>query len=69
MTQPRREVDLALEPLGTKHDGYIRIEDLNGNITIVRNVPRQVHGCHTALADLTFDEVLVAYGGPELLYQ
>ena len=56
MLQPRGP-DLGEEPLGAQCSAQVGVEDLDGDVAIVLEIAREVHGDHAALSELAFDAV------------
>jgi hypothetical protein len=63
MLQLRGELDLSLEPFPTNRRGEIRMENLDRYLTLVPNVSRQEHGCHSTASQFPFDLVSVGDRG------
>ena len=57
-----RKFDLAEEALGAKRGGELRAEYLEGNQTLVSQVPREIDRGHPALPELALDGVAVTQG-------
>ena len=62
VVEPRCEVDLAEEPLGTEAGRELRAEHLQRDQPVVLLVASQVDGDHTALPELTLEHVVVSQG-------
>jgi hypothetical protein len=60
--QPGGELDLALEPIGAEGDGHRRQEDLEGDGSLVLEVPGEIDRGHPAPAELALDEVAIGQG-------
>ena len=57
MLQPRRRTDLGQEPLAPERRAEVRVEDLDGDVAIVLEVVREIHGRHPARAELSLDPI------------
>ena len=57
-SQPRGQVDLALEALGADPRRKIRMENLQGDRTVVLHVGREVDGGHTPAPEFPLDPVV-----------
>ncbi len=62
MLQPRRQLDLALEPLGTMLRDQLRVEHLEGNGPLVPEIPGEEDHGHAAPAELTLEGVAATKG-------
>jgi hypothetical protein len=60
--QFRRDPDLAQEAFGTQAGGYLRVEDLDGDLAPVPDIIGQVDHRHPAAAELALDRVTVGKG-------
>jgi hypothetical protein len=69
MLQTRRRLDLLHEPLGTKHRRQLRLQDLEGHLTVVPPILRQIHRCHPARAKRALDAVAIRECGRETVGQ
>jgi hypothetical protein len=67
MLEPGSEFDLALEALGTECSGKLRMEDLQGNGSIVPQIVGEKYRCHPTAAELALDAVAIGEAAPELL--
>ncbi len=56
-------LDLGEEPLGADDRGQLRVEDFDGDLAVVLQVLREVHGGHAALTQLPLDPIAVGEGG------
>jgi len=65
MLQLCRSLDLAQEPLGAQRRAEVRMQHLDGHITLVLEIVREVHGGHAALPKFTVSAVAVGKGGGE----
>ena len=63
MSRVRCGLDLGQEALGTNDRGRFGLEDLECDLTLVLEVVGQLHGRHSALAELTLDRVAALQGG------
>jgi len=63
--EPGRGLDLGKEALAPERGREVGVEHLDGDLAIMANVVRQVHGRHAALAQLPLDAVAVLEGGGE----
>jgi hypothetical protein len=59
------DMDLAGEPVGSHRGGQLGAEDLEGDVAVVLEVVRQVHGGHAADPDFTLNAIAAAEGGSE----
>ena len=57
MLQPRRELDLALEPLGVDAGQQLRRQHLHDDVPPQRLLARHEHARHAAAAELALDRV------------
>ncbi len=53
----RGRLDLAEEPLGSHHGGWLRLQDLQRDLALVLQVVRQVDGRHSTFAQFGLDAV------------
>ena len=60
MLQARGELDLVQEAAGAEQRADLRPQQLDRDLTVVLAVAREIHGCHTPVADLPLDDVAVA---------
>ncbi len=65
MLKIRGRLDLLHEPLGAQDGGEFRTQDLDGDLAVVFEIFREVHGRHAAGAELALDGVAVGEGGGE----
>ena len=59
MLQVSGGLDLGQEPRGADDCGEFRAQDLDGDLAVVLEVVREVHGGHAASAELALDPVAV----------
>ena len=62
MLEPGGELDLAEEAIGAQHGRELGVEDLQGDQTVMLDVPGQVHRRHAAAAELPLEDIAVAEG-------
>ena len=67
MVEPRRDPDLAQEPLGAEDGGQVGAQHLERDLAVVLQVAREVDGRHAARADLALDRVALGEGGAQAL--
>jgi hypothetical protein len=67
MLEPGSEFDLALEALRAERGGEFRVQDLQGNRSIVPEIVGQKHGRHATTPKLPLDAVAIGKAAPELL--
>ena len=65
MLQRRGRLDLAEKPLGAEHRGELGMQHLDGDLTPVPEVVREIHGRHAAGAELPLDAIAVGEGGAQ----
>src|SRR2546423_1863621 len=65
MLQRGRRLDLLYEPLGAEHGGQLRLEELDGDFSVVLQIVREIDGRHPAFAELAFDLVPAGECGVE----
>ena len=53
--QASSDADLAQEAIGSQHRGDLRTQDLDGNLSIMLALDREIHGRHAALTELSVD--------------
>ena len=63
MLQPRRGADLGEEAFATEGRTKIGMQHLDGDIALVPQIMREVHGGHAAGAEFALDAVAVGEGG------
>jgi len=61
--QPRGEPDFPKEALPPQRRGQIRVEDLEGDKTVVLQVTGEIDRRHPAAAELALDRVAAGEGG------
>ena len=59
------KLDLAQEALGAERGGQLGPEHLHGDVALVPEIAREVHGGHAALPELALDGVAVGQGSGE----
>ena len=59
------DLDLAEEPVGPDRGGKLRAEDLDGDLTVVTDVVREVYGGHATFADQTLDGIALFERGTQ----
>ncbi len=59
MTEPSRDLHLAVEAFGAEIGGEMRMEDLHGHVTAVLPILRQVDGGHASAADLSLNHIAI----------
>ena len=57
MLQRRGELDLTQEPLGPEHGGQLGVQHLDGDLSAVARIAREVHRGHAAASELPLDRV------------
>ena len=62
MLEPRGELDLAQEPLGTEGGGELGLEHLEGDRPVVLEVAGEIDRGHAAAPELALEHVAVAQG-------
>ena len=65
MLQARRGADLGEEALAAERRAQVGVQHLDGDVAIVLEIVREVHGGHAALAELAVEAVAVGEGGGE----
>jgi hypothetical protein len=55
-----RELDFALEALGTERGGQFRMQDLQGDWAVVPEIVGQKYGGHAASPELALDAVAIS---------
>jgi hypothetical protein len=63
MLKVGRDADLAQEPLHPQDGTQFRLEQLEGDVPVMAEVARQVHGRHPAGADQALDPVAIRQRG------
>jgi hypothetical protein len=58
MLQPGGELDLAEETIGAEGLGQLGMEHLECHWTVVAEVVREVHDCHSTAAELALDAIV-----------
>jgi hypothetical protein len=59
MIEPRRDLDLGEEPLGTEHGAELGAKDLEGDVAVELAVAGEVDDRHATGAELALDDVAV----------
>ena len=59
--------DLTQEAIDPEHGGELGAQHLHGDVTVVLEIPGEVHGRHPTGAELTFNGVLLGEGSLETL--
>ena len=67
MLEVRRDLDLGEEALGAHHCGQLRLQDLEGHLTLVLDVVGQENRGHAAFAELVLDGVPALEGGVQAI--
>src|SRR5215213_933464 len=62
MLEPGRDLDLPEETIGPQACGQLRAQNLDGDLTVVLQVLRQVHRPHSALPQCALEAIAVAQG-------
>ena len=65
MLQRRRGLDLGEESLAPDHRGELGSQDLERDVAIVAEIPREVDRGHATGPELAFDPVVIGEGGDE----
>jgi hypothetical protein len=65
MLQPRRQLDLAEEPLGAEHCRQLGVEDFQRDGAVVPQVLREIDDGHATAAQLTLDLIAAGQGGSQ----
>jgi hypothetical protein len=65
MLEARGGADLAQEALTAEGGAEVGVQHLDGDVAVVADVMRQVHGGHATLPKLALDAVATAKGGAE----
>ena len=65
MLEMRGEFDLLQEPLGTDDRRDFRADDLDRDLAVMFQVPREVHGGHAASPELPLQAVAIGQAGAE----
>ena len=68
MIQPRCDLDLPKEPIGSQCSREIRMQDFQRHEPLVLLVLRQVDGSHAALPQLTVDRIRLRECGSNSFY-
>jgi hypothetical protein len=55
MLERREQTDLAQKALCSKRRCEVVVENLDGNVAILREITRKKHGCHPSATKLTLD--------------
>ena len=63
MLQTGREFDLTQKAVRSKHRGQLRMQHLDRDAALVTHIDCEVHRCHPAFADFTFDRVTIGKRG------
>jgi hypothetical protein len=63
----RRDLDLREESLGAEHGAEVGSQDLERDAPVVPQIAREIHGRHTARADLTLYLVVIGQRRAELI--
>ena len=66
MLQSRRDLDLALKPVGAERRGEMCVKHLDGDRPFVLLVVREPYCGHATAPDLSLHDVRVAEGGLDL---
>ena len=66
MLEVRRDANFAEEPIGAEHRAELRVEELDGDWSLVPDVVREIDGGHAAGADVALDRVAAGEPGFEL---
>ena len=67
VVQPRGDLDLAEEALGTERGRQLRAQHLHGHLAVVLGVLGEIHGRHAAGAELAGDPVPAGQRGGEAI--
>ena len=67
MLEPGSESDLALEPLGTESSGQLRLENLQGDRTVMPKIVGQKYCSHATTPELPLEAIAIGKAAPELL--
>jgi hypothetical protein len=67
MLEAGSQFDLALEAFGTEREGQFRMQDLQGDRTVVPDIMGQKYSGHAATPKLPLDAVAIGKAAPELL--
>ena len=59
MLQRRRRLDLHHKALGPQHGGEFRLQDLDGDLSVVLQILGKEDGGHAAFAEFAFDAIAV----------
>jgi hypothetical protein len=54
---PRRRLDLGEEPFAAEGCAEVRMEYLDGDVAIVLDIVREIHGRHAAGTEFTLDAI------------
>ncbi len=65
MRQAGGELDLAREALPAQGPGEVGVEHLEGDVALMAQVARQVHGCHAARAEGALNAIAAGESGSE----
>jgi len=63
------DADLAEKAIGAERDRELRSEHLDGDLTLVLEIPGEVHGGHATFPHLAIERVPVAQSGRQLVEQ
>ncbi len=66
MLQTRRRADLGEEPLAAERRAELGMEDLDGDVAVVLQVVREIHGRHAAGAELALDAIALGECGRQI---
>lgn len=62
MLQCCGEFDLGKEALGAEHHAQLRLQHLDGDLTLMLHVVGEVHRCHPAAANFALDDIPIGEG-------
>ena len=62
MTEVGDELDLALESLCAEREPDVVAQNFDGDVAIVFQIAREVHGCHGTVTKLSLDLVSISDG-------
>ena len=65
MLQARRGADFAQEPFAAKRRTQVGVQHLDGDIALVLEIVREVHGGHAAGAEFAVEAVAIGQRGGE----
>jgi hypothetical protein len=63
--QACRGLDLDHKPLGAEHGGELRFQNFDGDLAIVLDIVRDIHGRHSACAELSLEAVAIGKGAAQ----